>query len=73
MVVLGVKDVGVQEEEKYVKIGMEIDGFVIVLFKFLGVKDGGVQEEALKAVAVICGFECYKSVLVGMGGCGVVG
>ncbi|KAJ0683611.1 putative armadillo-like helical protein [Helianthus annuus] len=41
MVVLGVKDVGVQEDEKC----------------FLGVKDVGVQEEALKAVAVICVFE----------------
>ncbi|KAJ0742527.1 putative armadillo-like helical protein [Helianthus annuus] len=61
MVVLGVKDVGVQEDEKYVKIGMEIDGFVNVLFKFLGVKDGGVQEEALKAVAVICRFEGLES------------
>uniref|UniRef100_A0A251S057 Putative ARM repeat superfamily protein n=1 Tax=Helianthus annuus TaxID=4232 RepID=A0A251S057_HELAN len=61
-----------QEDEKYVKIGMEIDGFVNVLLKFLGVKDVGVQEEALKAVAVICGFECYKSVLVGMGVVGLL-
>ncbi|MFS8032488.1 hypothetical protein Hanom_Chr17g01558371 [Helianthus anomalus] len=65
MVVLTVKDVWVQEDEKYVKIGMEIDWFVNVLFQFLGVKDVRVQEEALKAVVVICGFECYKSVLEG--------
>ncbi|PWA59275.1 Armadillo [Artemisia annua] len=55
------------EDDKYVKIAMEIDGFVNVLVKFLGCKDLGVQEEALKAVVLICGFESYKCVLVGIG------
>nr|GEX65890.1 hypothetical protein [Tanacetum cinerariifolium] len=55
------------EDDKYVKIAMEIDGFVNVLVKFLGCKDFGVQEEALKSVVLICGFESYKCDLVGIG------
>lgn len=38
-----------------------------VLIKFLNFKEIGVQEEALKLVYVICGFDCFKSVLVGIG------
>ncbi|KAI3498855.1 hypothetical protein L1887_34641 [Cichorium endivia] len=57
----------IQEDERYVKIAMEIDGLVHVLMKFLNSKDTEIQEEALKSVATICGFDSYKSVLVGMG------
>ncbi|KAI3693402.1 hypothetical protein L6452_33237 [Arctium lappa] len=58
----------IQEEgERYVKIAMKIDGLVHVLLKFLNSKEVGIQEEALKYVAVIYGFDSYKSVLVGIG------
>lgn len=57
----------IQEDERYVNIGMEIDGFGNFLIKFLNFKEIGVQEEALKLVYVICGFDCFKSVLVGIG------
>ncbi|KVH96952.1 Armadillo [Cynara cardunculus var. scolymus] len=57
----------IQEDERYVKIAMEIDGLVHVLLKFLNSKEAGIQEEALKNVAIICGFDAYKSVLVGIG------
>ncbi|KAK1424552.1 hypothetical protein QVD17_19884 [Tagetes erecta] len=57
----------IQEDERYVRIAMEIDGLVHVLIKFLNSKEIGIQEEALKSVAVICGFDSYKSVLVGVG------
>ncbi|KAK9051749.1 hypothetical protein SSX86_028377 [Deinandra increscens subsp. villosa] len=57
----------ISEDERYVRIAMEIDGVVHVLMKFLNSKEIRVQEEALKSVAVICGFDSYKSVLVGIG------
>ncbi|KAI3698463.1 hypothetical protein L2E82_42027 [Cichorium intybus] len=57
----------IQEDERYVKIAMEIDGLVHVLMKFLNSKDTEIQEEALKSVATLCGFDLYNSVLVGMG------
>lgn len=57
----------IQEDERYVKIAMEIEGLVHVLMKFLNSKDIEIQEEALKSVATICGFDSYKSVLVGTG------
>ncbi|KAL8228181.1 hypothetical protein R6Q57_015765 [Mikania cordata] len=57
----------IQEDERYVRIAMEIDGIVHVLMKFLNSKEIGIQEEALKSVAMICGFDSYKSVLVGIG------
>nr|XP_043624928.1 uncharacterized protein LOC122596418 [Erigeron canadensis] len=57
----------IQEDERYVKFAMEVDGLVNVLIKFLSSKDVGVQEEGLKSVVTICGFDSYKNVLVGMG------
>lgn len=57
----------IQEDERYVKIAMEIDGLVHVLVKFINSKEIGIQEEALKSVATICGFDSYKSVLVAIG------
>lgn len=57
----------IQEDERYVKIAMEIDGFVHFLIKFLNCKEIRVQEEGLKSVVTICGFDSYKSVLVGIG------
>ncbi|XP_076933722.1 uncharacterized protein LOC143599711 [Bidens hawaiensis] len=62
----------IQEDERYVRIAMEIEGFVHVVLKFLSSKELGIQEEALKSVAVICGFDCYKSVLVGFGVIGLL-
>ncbi|KAI3795790.1 hypothetical protein L1987_38449 [Smallanthus sonchifolius] len=57
----------IQEDERYVRIAMEIEGIVHVLMKFLSSKEIRVQEEALKSVVIICGFDSYKSVLVGFG------
>ncbi|KAL7606937.1 uncharacterized protein LOC111892391 [Lactuca sativa] len=57
----------IQEDERYVKIAMEIDGLVHVLMKFLNSKEIEIQEEALKSVATLSGFDSYKSLLVGTG------
>lgn len=57
----------IQEDERYVKIAMEIDGLVHFLMKFLNSKEIEIQEEALKSVATLCGFDSYKSVLVANG------
>ncbi|KAL4563450.1 hypothetical protein LXL04_027492 [Taraxacum kok-saghyz] len=57
----------IQEDERYVKIAMEIEGLVHILMKFLNSKDIEIQEEALKSVATICGFDSYKTILVGTG------
>ncbi|XP_076881640.1 uncharacterized protein LOC143529821 [Bidens hawaiensis] len=62
----------IQEDERYVRIAMEIEGFVPAVMKFFSSKELGIQEEALKSVAVICGFDCYKSVLVGFGVIGLL-
>lgn len=57
----------IQEDERYVKIGVEIDGFVNVVVNLLDFQEGEVQEEAARAVCLIAGFEACKSVLIGAG------
>ncbi|KAL8259363.1 hypothetical protein R6Q59_027316 [Mikania micrantha] len=57
----------IQEDERFVKIAMEIEGFVHGLMEFLCSKDLGIQEEALKSLDMICGFDSYKGVLVSIG------
>ncbi|KAJ0807741.1 putative armadillo-like helical protein [Helianthus annuus] len=57
----------IQEDDMWLKIAMEVEGFVHVLVGFLNSKDLGVQEEVLKSLDMICGFELYKGVLVSIG------
>ncbi|XP_071736197.1 protein CELLULOSE SYNTHASE INTERACTIVE 1 [Rutidosis leptorrhynchoides] len=57
----------IQEDERCIKIGMELDGFVNVIMKFLNSKDAGIQEEGLKVMATICKYDSYKNELVGIG------
>ncbi|PIN18571.1 hypothetical protein CDL12_08760 [Handroanthus impetiginosus] len=57
----------IQEDERYVKIALELDCFINFLVKFLDFKDCEIQEEAAKAVCLIAGFECCKSLLMTAG------
>ncbi|XP_073313345.1 uncharacterized protein [Primulina huaijiensis] len=54
----------IQEDERYVKIAVELDGFTSLLVNFLDFQDWEIQEEAAKAVSLISGFECHKGVLI---------
>ncbi|KAK4439247.1 hypothetical protein Salat_0259600 [Sesamum alatum] len=57
----------IQEDDRYLKIALELDTFVNFLVNFLDLKDSEIQEESAKAVSLIAGFESYKSVLIGAG------
>ncbi|XP_058195339.1 vacuolar protein 8 [Rhododendron vialii] len=57
----------IEEDEMYIKIAVEIGGFIGVLVSFLEFEEAEVQEEAAMAVSVIAGFDIYKSVLIGAG------
>ncbi|KAL0353159.1 UNVERIFIED_CONTAM: hypothetical protein Sangu_0897200 [Sesamum angustifolium] len=57
----------IQEDDRYLKIALELDSFVNFLVNFLDLKDSEIQEEAAKASSLIAGFESYKSVLIGAG------
>ncbi|KAL0300762.1 UNVERIFIED_CONTAM: hypothetical protein Sradi_6353000 [Sesamum radiatum] len=57
----------IQLDERYVKIAVEIDGFIYLLVNFLDSQESDIQEEAAKAVSLIAGFQSYKSVLIGAG------
>ncbi|KAM0051965.1 putative armadillo-like helical protein [Helianthus debilis subsp. tardiflorus] len=57
----------IQEDDRWLKIAMEVEGFVHVLVGFLSSKDLAVQEEVLKSLDMICGFELYKGILVSIG------
>ncbi|KAL2932149.1 Importin subunit alpha-3 [Bienertia sinuspersici] len=52
------------EDEKYVKIVVEIGDFVILLSNCLDSVECRIQEEASVAIAMISGFESYKGVLL---------
>ncbi|MFS7905263.1 putative armadillo-like helical protein [Helianthus anomalus] len=56
----------IQEDDRWLKIAMEVEAFVHVLVWFLSSKDLGVQE-VLKSLDTIFGFELYKGVLVSIG------
>ncbi|XP_071720812.1 uncharacterized protein [Rutidosis leptorrhynchoides] len=57
------------EDEMFLKIAMEIEGFVHVLIELLSInnKDLGIQEEVLKSIDVICKFDEFIRVLVSIG------
>ncbi|KAL8467878.1 hypothetical protein ACS0TY_031213 [Phlomoides rotata] len=54
----------IQEDERYLKIALELDNVIGFLVNFLDFKDGEIQEEAAKSVSLIAGFQSYKSVLI---------
>lgn len=54
----------IAEDERYVKIVVEIGDFVIHLANCLDSTDLIIQEECAFAIAVISGFDCYKGVLI---------
>ncbi|KAK7820255.1 U-box domain-containing protein 40 [Quercus suber] len=57
----------VVEDEKYVRVMLEIDGVVNVLVNFLDSTEAQIQVESTKVVEVISGFDSYKAVLIGAG------
>ncbi|PIN05559.1 hypothetical protein CDL12_21896 [Handroanthus impetiginosus] len=57
----------IQEDERYVKIAVEVDGFINSVVNFLDFQGIEVQEEAAKVVCLIAGFQSYKSVLISAG------
>ncbi|XWS18295.1 hypothetical protein CRYUN_Cryun32bG0031600 [Craigia yunnanensis] len=57
----------VAEDERYVKLVVEVGDIVNVLLGFLDSPEMEIQEEASKIVSLISGFELYKGVLVGAG------
>jgi intracellular sulfur oxidation DsrE/DsrF family protein len=57
----------VVEDEKYVRVMLELDGVVNVLVNFLDSSETEIQEECTKVVSVISGFDSYKVFLVGAG------
>ena len=57
----------VVEDDKYVKLVVEVSEFVHVLVDFLGSNEVEVVEEAAKVVSLVAGFDSYKGVLVGAG------
>ncbi|KAE9595019.1 hypothetical protein Lal_00041290 [Lupinus albus] len=59
----------VVEDDKYVKVIVEVGDVVHVLVEFIGSSEVVVQEESVKVVALIAGFgdSSYKGVLIGAG------
>lgn len=55
------------QDERYVKIIVEVGDIVHVLVSFLDSQEVEIQEEASKVVAIICGFDSSRSVLIGAG------
>ncbi|RVX08520.1 Vacuolar protein 8 [Vitis vinifera] len=57
----------VNEDDKYVKIVVEIGDIISLLATFLDSLEMEIQEESAKAISVIAGFDMYKSALIGAG------
>ncbi|XP_023729290.1 uncharacterized protein LOC111876965 [Lactuca sativa] len=57
----------IHEDERFVKIAMDVEGFAFVLVELLVSKESRIQEEALKTLDILCGFDSYKCVLVSFG------
>ena len=55
------------EDEKYVKVIVEVGDIVHVLVNFLDSPEMEIQEESAKVVSVIAGFDSYKRVLIAAG------
>ncbi|KAJ8545596.1 hypothetical protein K7X08_018179 [Anisodus acutangulus] len=59
----------IQEDDntRYVKVAIEIDGFVSVLVNFLDLQEDNLEEEAAKALSVIAGFQSFRGDLIDAG------
>ncbi|KAL2495128.1 ARM repeat superfamily protein [Forsythia ovata] len=57
----------IQEDDRYVKIAVQIDSFINFLVNFLDLQETEVQEEAAKAVSFIAGFQSFRGVLISAG------
>ncbi|KDP20878.1 hypothetical protein JCGZ_21349 [Jatropha curcas] len=57
----------IAEDEKYVKVIVEVGDIMHVLVNLLDSSEIGIQEEAVKVVSLISGFDSCKSVLIGSG------
>ncbi|KAI8000207.1 Vacuolar protein 8 [Camellia lanceoleosa] len=57
----------IHEDDKYIKIAVEIGSFFGFLVNFLDSQETELQEEAAKAVSLIAGFDSCKSLLVSAG------
>ncbi|XP_021902320.1 uncharacterized protein LOC110817910 [Carica papaya] len=57
----------VVEDDKYVKMIVEIGDIVNLLVSFLDSTEVEIQQEAAKVLSLISGFDLYKGVLVGAG------
>ncbi|PHU26419.1 hypothetical protein BC332_04751 [Capsicum chinense] len=59
----------IQEDDRYVKVAVEIDNLVTVLVSFLDFQedDGSLQEEAAKGLCVIAGFQSCRGGLISAG------
>ncbi|RYR35925.1 hypothetical protein Ahy_A10g051013 isoform B [Arachis hypogaea] len=55
------------EDDKYVKVIVEVGDVVHVLVDFLGSSELEIQQESAKVVSLIARFDSYKGVLVGAG------
>ncbi|CAK9181307.1 unnamed protein product [Ilex paraguariensis] len=57
----------IYEDDRYIKIVLEMNSFITLLVDFLDLQETEIQEEAARGVSLIAGFEPYRSVLVGAG------
>ncbi|EPS73867.1 hypothetical protein M569_00886, partial [Genlisea aurea] len=57
----------IQEDERYAKLALEIEGFIGVLVNFLDSSDSEIQEEAAKSVSVVSVSNSGKNVLISAG------
>ncbi|XP_051133723.1 vacuolar protein 8 isoform X2 [Andrographis paniculata] len=57
----------IEDDERYAKIAVEIDGLINFIVKFLDFQDGEIQEAAAKSVSLIAGFNFCKTLLIGLG------
>ncbi|KAL8507482.1 hypothetical protein ACS0TY_018138 [Phlomoides rotata] len=57
----------IQEDDRYAKIAVEIDGFFNYVVNLVDFQEIEIQEEAAKSVSLIAGFQSLKSVLIGVG------
>ncbi|XP_009805063.1 uncharacterized protein LOC107818342 [Nicotiana tabacum] len=57
----------IQEDDRYVKVAIEVDSFVSRLVNFLDFQEDNLQEEAAKALSVIAGYQSYRSCLISTG------
>ncbi|XP_006347141.1 vacuolar protein 8 [Solanum tuberosum] len=57
----------IQEDDRYVKVAIEIDNLVSVLVSFLDLQEDNLQEEAAKTLSIIAGFQSFRSCLISAG------